>query len=111
MTEPTPFNITIDDTAPQIVYTPLITSSVDPSNDLAAGWIPYFNISGFNAFPGEEASGQSLHITSDDGAALAIGFTGEHPVLLCLPSSRWLCLCPGSYIAPVRIRYRPMMSS
>ena len=112
MAVPTPFNITIDDTTPQIVYTPLITSSVEPVTDLGAGWIPYFNISGFNTFPGEEGNGESLHITSDDGATLTIGFTGEpyfvsSRVKMCSvhPPDR-----SGSN-ASVYNRYRPTMSS
>lgn len=77
MAEPTTFNITIDDTAPQIVYSPLIASSVTPSADLGAGWIPYFNGSGFNTFLGEIANGESLHYTATDDATLTVGFTGE----------------------------------
>lgn len=83
---PTTFNITIDDTAPQIVYSPLITSSVTPSADLGAGWITFFNGSGFDTFPGEIAIGESLHDTARNNASLTIGFTGECLTYLSLRS-------------------------
>lgn len=78
--EPTTFNITVDDTSPQIVYRPLISTSATPFTDLQNGWLQFFNASGFNSFPGQRGLGESAHVTTKDGATMSIGFTGEQKV-------------------------------
>lgn len=107
---PTTFNITIDDTAPQIVYSPLITSSVTPSADLGAGWITFLNGSGFDTFPGEIAIGESLHDTARNNASLTIGFTGECLTYRSLRSgAKDVCVGEGGdNMLTVCIAYHPI---
>ena len=77
------YDIDIDDTAPQITYSPLIQSNETYSPNPLDGWILNFiNGSGFNTSPGQIAVGQSAHITAKDGATMSIAFTGA-----CLLSS------------------------
>ena len=67
-------NVTIDDTSPQIFYSPLVLTAGSP--DLQQGWNQYFNGSGFSTFPGQFGIGESAHATSLNGATLSIPFTG-----------------------------------
>lgn len=70
----TTYNLTIDDTSPQIVYLPPTLTSATP--DLLGGWNEYYNGTGFNSYLGQTGLDASWHVTSRDGAALSIGFTG-----------------------------------
>ena len=70
----------VDDTSPTISYSPFRDTLSTP--DLSAGWNPYYNLSGFVHAQGEVGNGTSLHITSLDGASLALQFRGT---LLLLP--------------------------
>ncbi|PPR04378.1 hypothetical protein CVT26_004215 [Gymnopilus dilepis] len=64
----------VDDTSPTISYSPFRDTLSTP--DLSAGWNPYYNLSGFVHAQGEVGNGTSLHITSLDGASLALQFRG-----------------------------------
>ncbi|KAL5523805.1 hypothetical protein ACEPAG_7978 [Sanghuangporus baumii] len=69
------YNLTIDDTSPQIAYFPATLNTTTP--DLSSGWNQYFNGVGFNTFPGEIGfRNASLHLTQMDGANFSIAFTG-----------------------------------
>lgn len=69
--QPNTWNFTIDDTSSVITYSPF--SDGDP----VGGWETYFSSSGFwNGSPGEEAIGDSLHITSRSNASLSFEFRG-----------------------------------
>lgn len=71
--------INVADTSPTILYFPFGDTFSTPN--LTAGWNPYFNISGFNEFPGQVGQGASMHITSHDNASLTIQWQGEFPSL------------------------------
>ena len=65
------YNITIDDTSPQIAY------SSESSSSLSGGWIQLFNDTP-NEFPGQIGlRNESLHTTSKGGASFTIGFKGK----------------------------------
>ncbi|KAL5507260.1 hypothetical protein ACEPAH_6716 [Sanghuangporus vaninii] len=69
------YNLTIDDTSPQIAYLPATLNTTAPN--LSSGWNQYFNGVGFNTFPGEIGfRNASLHLTQKDGANFSIAFTG-----------------------------------
>ncbi|KAL5528404.1 hypothetical protein ACEPAF_7540 [Sanghuangporus sanghuang] len=69
------YNLTIDDTSPQIAYLPATLNTTTPN--LSSGWNQYFNGVGFNTFPGEIGfRNASLHLTQMDGANFSIAFTG-----------------------------------
>ncbi|KAJ7647011.1 hypothetical protein FB45DRAFT_186291 [Roridomyces roridus] len=66
---------TVDDTSPAIFYAPFGDSFSTPA--LSAGWNPYWSQPGFSsANLGATGIGQSLHITSRDGASLQIIWKG-----------------------------------
>jgi hypothetical protein len=72
--------VTIDDTSPCISYSPFRDTFTTPN--LSAGWNPYYDQSGFATASGEIGNGTSLHITSLDGASLALQWRGtcyHHP--------------------------------
>ncbi|KAI5123979.1 hypothetical protein M0805_006391 [Coniferiporia weirii] len=77
MAEVIAYNFTVDDTSPQIVYSPPTITASSLSPDLKDGWNQYFNGSGFNAYPGQVGHNASLHITSMDGASFSIAFKGS----------------------------------
>lgn len=66
--------VTIDDTSPCISYSPFRDTYTTPN--LSAGWNPYYDKSGFATSSGEIGNGTSLHITSLDGASLALQWHG-----------------------------------
>ncbi|KAF8894333.1 hypothetical protein CPB84DRAFT_1293010 [Gymnopilus junonius] len=70
----TSLQFTVDDTSPTISYSPFRDTLSTP--DLSAGWNPYYNLSGFIHAQGEVGNGTSLHITSLNGASLALQFHG-----------------------------------
>ncbi|KAF8991034.1 hypothetical protein BDQ17DRAFT_1287786 [Cyathus striatus] len=65
---------TIDDMSPAITYSPF--PDTFGSADLTAGWNPYFTNSAFVTSHAQLGNGTSLHITSLDGAALAVRWFG-----------------------------------
>lgn len=71
------FAITIDDTSPTVVYSPFADTFAAPN--LTAGWNPYFSDSGLATDPtiGQVGQGLSFHVTSADGASLAIRWNGK----------------------------------
>lgn len=72
--------VTIDDTSPCISYSPFRDTFTTPN--LSAGWNPYYDQSGFATSSGGTGNGTSLHITSLDGASLALQWRGtcyHHP--------------------------------
>ncbi|KAL4252452.1 hypothetical protein ABKN59_002705 [Abortiporus biennis] len=69
--DPAPFNHTIDNTSPLFVYEPN-DDGLSPAN----GWVTWFSQSGFNTAAGEEAIGDSRHITSLAGASVSLQFHG-----------------------------------
>lgn len=87
---------TIDDTSPTVVYAPFGDTLNLPN--LLAGWNPYYDGSGFASgilgVDGEVGVGTSLHVTSRDGASLAVRWHGAPNCLHCLtypmPSLRCL---------------------
>jgi hypothetical protein len=81
------YNITIDDTAPQITYSPLIQSNQTTAPNLVDGWFLNFLDGGFNTSPGQVGVGQSAHVTGKDGATLSIAFTGAYRGCTLLSSS------------------------
>lgn len=66
--------LSIDDTSPSISYYPE-RDTLSTSN-LTAGWIPYYDISGFSSSPGQIGYGTSFHITSMDGASIFMQWHG-----------------------------------
>ena len=68
------FQLVIDDTSPTISFFPL--SDIIGIPDLFSGWNPYYTGSGFASTLGQQGVGDSLHITSLDGAALSIQWFG-----------------------------------
>ncbi|KAF8971212.1 hypothetical protein BDZ97DRAFT_1914217 [Flammula alnicola] len=70
----------VDDTSPTISYSPLRDTFSTPN--LSAGWNPYFNLSGFAVLQGETGNGTSQHITSLDGASLALQWHGTGITLM-----------------------------
>lgn len=88
MTGATTYNLTIDDTSPQIVYLP--PTFTNATSDLLAGWSEYYSGTGFSSYLGQIGRNTSWHVTSRDGAALSIGFTG-----VCCSSVH---LCPGDVL-------------
>ncbi|KAI0645800.1 hypothetical protein C8Q79DRAFT_926934 [Trametes meyenii] len=76
------FPLTIDDTSPVVLYAPFGDTFGAPT--LAAGWNPYFTISGFSETPSGQGAdvrssvgnGTSMHLTAHDGAALQINWNG-----------------------------------
>lgn len=85
------FNLTIDDTSPQISYLP---NELDDPPTLQGGWescdpVSHCSDSGLNDFLGQLGQWDTLHITGREGASFSINFTGE-----C--SCRWCnILSPG----------------
>ncbi|KAI0675399.1 hypothetical protein C8Q78DRAFT_1114225 [Trametes maxima] len=81
------FPLTIDDTSPVVLYAPFADTFGAPA--LAAGWNPYFTISGFSETPSGQGAdvrsavgnGTSMHLTAHDGAALQINWNGESSLL------------------------------
>ena len=73
----TSYNITIDNTAPQIIYHPATSTDTSFSPRLDDGWFLQFNESGFASFPGQPGEGESFHVTQRDGANISLAFTGE----------------------------------
>jgi len=67
-------HVTVDDISPCISYSPFRDTFSSPN--LSAGWNPYYDQSGFAAHSGETGNGTSLHITSLDGASLALQWRG-----------------------------------
>ncbi|KAJ7772692.1 hypothetical protein DFH07DRAFT_170627 [Mycena maculata] len=66
---------TVDDSSPTVTYTPIGDTFAAPN--LSAGWNPYWTNPGFSsATTGAVGSGTSLHITSCNGATLAIQWKG-----------------------------------
>ncbi|KAF9010738.1 hypothetical protein BDQ17DRAFT_1421079 [Cyathus striatus] len=65
---------TLDDTSPAIAYSPFPDTLGSPN--LTAGWNPYFTNSAFATSLAQLGNGTSLHITSLDGAALAVRWFG-----------------------------------
>ncbi|KAJ6498981.1 hypothetical protein C8R45DRAFT_1210836 [Mycena sanguinolenta] len=66
---------TVDDSSSTIEYSPIADTFGSPN--LSAGWNPHWDIPGFSsANLGAVGSGQSLHITSLNGASLQIQWTG-----------------------------------
>ena len=77
MAQVTAYNLTIDDTSPQIVYSPPTYTGSSP--DIQSTWNQYFDGVGFNTFPGQVGlRNESLHITQTDGANFSIAFTGQY---------------------------------
>ena len=72
--------ISIDDTSPCISYSPFRDTSTTPN--LSAGWNPYYDQSGFAISSGGTGNGTSLHITSLNGASLALQWRGMYCHLL-----------------------------
>ncbi|KAJ3488315.1 hypothetical protein NLJ89_g11628 [Agrocybe chaxingu] len=66
--------LTIDDSSPSVAYSPFRDTLGAPNP--TAGWNPYYDPNGYAASPGQLANGTSLHITSLNGAALAVQWTG-----------------------------------
>jgi len=77
MAQTTSYNITLDDISPQITYSPTTFTTFAPAPNLLDGWNVEFTQSGFASVPGQLGLGESLHVTQNDGATLAIGFTGS----------------------------------
>ncbi|KDR67573.1 hypothetical protein GALMADRAFT_130366 [Galerina marginata CBS 339.88] len=75
-----PVQFDVDDTSPSISYSPFGDTFTTP--DLSAGWNPYYNLSGFIHSIGEVGNGTSLHITSLNGASLALQWRGTGIQLL-----------------------------
>ncbi|THH07755.1 hypothetical protein EW145_g3171 [Phellinidium pouzarii] len=71
------YNFTVDDTSPQIIYSPPTLASASPDPDLQGGWNQYFNGSGYDAYLGQVGLNTSLHITSRDNATFSIAFKGD----------------------------------
>ncbi|TDL24223.1 hypothetical protein BD410DRAFT_838270 [Rickenella mellea] len=75
------FTFTIDDTSPQVVYSPpsftdTTPGTAQPDHGIDAGWTPFFNGTGYDAYPGQPGVGESLHVTARDGASFSLTFTG-----------------------------------
>ena len=86
------YNLTIDDTSPQIAYIP--STLIGGTPDLVSSWNEYFDGVGFNTFPGEVGYfNASRHITQMDGANFSIAFTGEYDSSVFLPP---LCHSPDA---------------
>ncbi|KAF7376434.1 hypothetical protein MSAN_00059000 [Mycena sanguinolenta] len=67
--------LTVDDTSTTVHYSPIGDTFGSPN--LSAGWNPHWDSPGFSsANLGAVGSGQSLHITSLNGASLEIQWTG-----------------------------------
>jgi hypothetical protein len=67
----------VDDTSPSISYSPF--GDTFSHANLSAGWNPYFDLSGFALIasdPGEIGNGTSYHVTSLDGAVIAVQWKG-----------------------------------
>jgi hypothetical protein len=64
----------VDDTSPSIFYSPFRDTFSLPN--LTAGWNPYFDLSSFATDPGEIGNGTSYHVTSLDGATIAVQWKG-----------------------------------
>ncbi|KAJ3483158.1 hypothetical protein NLI96_g6503 [Meripilus lineatus] len=67
---PTSYNFTIDDSSPVWTYLPYSDGSPN------GGWQTWFSTSGFNQQDGQEAVGDSRHITTSPGASIAMMFHG-----------------------------------
>ena len=70
---------TVDDTSPTISYSPFPDTFSTPN--LNAGWNPYYTSSGFAPALGVVGNGTSLHITSLNGASLALQWHGVSPII------------------------------
>ena len=70
----TSFELTLDDTSPIINYYPFAETLGAPN--FVAGWNSYFSESGFLSELGEVGTGESMHVTSLDGAELTIQWFG-----------------------------------
>ena len=67
----TDFVITIDDTSPTLVYSPLADPFGTPN--LTAGWNPFYSATGYTPDPATgQGNGVSLHVTSANNASSTV---------------------------------------
>ena len=99
MAKVTTYNLTIDDTSSQIVYLPPTLVSATP--DLLGGWNEYYNGTGFSSHLGETGLNASWHVTSRDGAALSIAFTGVFDCLSATIAENNSSIANNNYVPKV----------
>lgn len=92
------FSLLIDDSSPSLSYFPFADTLAIPN--FFEGWNPCFSISACPTFPGELGNGSSFHVTSKDGAAFSIQWSGTplrnffilSPVSICVPAGNGIQL-------------------
>lgn len=89
------FTLTVDDNSPAVAYAPFRDTLGAP--DLSAGWNPYYTGTGFSSGSNSSGSavsnignGTSLHLTTCDGAQVAIQWNGESSHQFSLTSSSYI---------------------
>lgn len=81
------YNLTIDDSSSILNYLPYCKSSLSifrvvltdryaADGNFSGGWQTWFSVSGFNTAGGEEAVGDSRHITAFPSASVSLQFHG-----------------------------------
>lgn len=76
------FVLYVDDTSPSITYYPFADTFGVP--DQFSGWNPYYSQSGFTTSPNQTGQGDSLHLTSLDGASFSVKWSGKPQIILLL---------------------------